>query len=110
MISSKSRFAMLRHLSSLPKRSTSTRSERPASFRCAASTEPINPPPPVITNIRQSPELGRVLARFGPDRMDQAGCRAPLDQIDQHDPAARRLDVLGADDGLDRIVAAFDKH
>src|SRR5690349_12733341 len=100
---------MLRHLSPVPKRSTMTRSDRPASFNDAARTEPINPPPPVITSIAVSPS-SRVVARLGLDRVDQPGCRAPLDQIDQDDPPARSLHVGGADDGLDLIVAAFDQN
>src|SRR3954453_9677068 len=41
--------------------------------------------------------------------MDQARRRASLDKIDQNDAAARRLYFLGADNGLDRVVASLDQ-
>src|SRR5205823_8279822 len=102
---------MLRHLSPEPKRSTMTRSACPAALSSAASTEPMNPPPPVTISIRR-PASGRVLLRAGAgsaadrrrwgraDRLDQPGRRMALDQIDQHDPSARGLYVFGADDAL----------
>src|SRR4029077_20150179 len=92
-ISKKSRLAMLRHLSSLPKRSTMTRSARPASLSAAASTEPIKPPPPVMTSISDAG-----LGWRRPHPADDAGSRVALDQVDQRHPSARRLDLLAPDD------------
>src|SRR5437763_2935239 len=112
---------MLRHLSPLPKRSTMTRSARPASLSSAASTEPINPPPPVTTIMRR-PASGRILlrprppgavaggGRRGADRFDQPRRRASLDQLDEQHPAAGRLHLLVPDDALDRVIAALDQH
>src|SRR5207248_8712540 len=112
---------MLRHLSPSPKRSTMTKSACPASLSSAASTEPINPPPPVTT-IMRGPASGRVLLRprprgaaaggggRGADRLDQPRRRASLDEFDQQHPAAGRLHLLMPHDALDRVIAALDQH
>src|SRR5216683_2341994 len=123
-MSRKSRLAMLRHLSPVPKRSTMTRSDRPASLRAAPRTEPIKPPPPVITSIgppasggilagaggRHAGDVGLFRRVRGPNGVDEPRCRTPLDEIDQHGAATRLAHLVGADHPLYRVVAALDEH
>ncbi|MGC0396791.1 hypothetical protein ABIF91_009177 [Bradyrhizobium sp. USDA 241] len=50
-ISTSCRLARLRHLPSVPSRSQTTTSLRPASFSAATTFDPIKPAPPVTSNI-----------------------------------------------------------
>src|SRR4051794_39456239 len=78
---------MLRHLSPEPKRSTMTRSARPSSFSAAASAEPINPPPPVITSMYRSCFADRIIdSRSGNSR----GIEIPVEALPQLDLADHR--------------------
>src|ERR1035437_3645385 len=102
--SSKSRPRRLRHFSSLPSRSTSSRSSQPRAFSSAARLRPIKPPAPVTT-IRLA-TLVLPLAVHPRNFLNHVGCRAAFDHLRQHHLAAVRLHHFTAADIM-RPVFSF---
>src|ERR1035438_1507738 len=101
--SSKSKPRRLRHFSSLPSRSTSSRSSHPRAFSSAARLRPIKPPAPVTT-IRLA-TLVLLIAVYPRNLFNHVGSRAAFHHLRQHHLAAVRLHHFPAADVMRPVFA-----